>query len=344
MDPSSPPPPQPPLDLGQMAAQIAVTPAFWPLFAAAVAAPPIVQTATAAATQTLAAATPLPSFAPVVVSQKPPKPPKQPKQPKQQQAAQGGVSGGEEITVDSLARAAAGRERVPPVVVKDGRRAFEVTYKANQRGGGSSNAAFHIAPRPLFPAEEVRISFKLWFDKSFPWTLNASTPQVGGKLGGFEIGKGSASGGNYSTTAASARITWKNEGGLLGYVYPQLRSATSDKVTWSQLDQSAEFQKIARISMGVHVFVPPKGREYRLTMRKERWNDISIYIKLNTPGKHDGVLELSVNGVTERTEAVRYRHTPIKVEGFNLHTFFGGSQRPPTETKAWYADFRLSTR
>ena len=237
------------------------------------------------------------------------------------------------------------RGRVPPVVTKEGKRAFEVTYKKGERGGGSSNSSFMIAPPDFFPADEVRVSFKVWFDSSFPWTLNSSTPRVGGKLGGFDIGEGASSGGNFSTTAASYRITWKDGGGLLGYLYPATKRAYSDtsgKPTWSLLDQSPAFQSVSRIDKGIHVFVPPKKGGYKLVMQKERWNDISMYVKLNTPGMYDGVMELSVNGVTERSNEVRYRYTNIEVLGFMMHTFFGGSQRPPTDTRAWFADFEFS--
>lgn len=238
--------------------------------------------------------------------------------------------------------------RVPPIVTKAGKRAFEITYKKGERGGGSSNSSFLIAPSDLFPTDEVRVSFKVWFDSSFPWTLNSSTPRVGGKLGGFDIGEGPSSGGNFSTNAASYRITWKNDGGLLAYLYPATRQnfskgSNGSSATWELLDQTPGFQRISRIDSGIHVFMPPtKKTAYKLVMQKEAWNDISMYIKLNTPGKYDGVMELTVNGVTERTDEVRYRNNNIQVLGYLLHTFFGGSQRPPTDTKTWFADFQFS--
>lgn len=249
--------------------------------------------------------------------------------------------------VDDL-RASTTRGAVPPVVTKAGKRAFEVTYPKGQRGGSSSNSNFTIAPAALFPTNEIRISFKLWFDDSFPWTPTASMPRIGGKLGGFEVGKGAASGGEYSATAASFRITFSNEGGLLAYVYPQLRRSFSDpdgsNIPWSLLDQTPGMQKISKVNKGLHVFVPEGGKrgDFDLKMRKGAWNDISMYVKLNTPGKYDGILEVAVNGVRERTEEARLRYTDIPVTGFLMHTFFGGSQRPPTDTKAWYADFSFS--
>jgi hypothetical protein len=239
--------------------------------------------------------------------------------------------------------------RVPPVVAKAGRRAFEVTFQKGERGGNSSNSNFDIAPPGFFPADEVRVSFFLYFDDRFPWSPTPAMPKIGGKLGGFEIGQGSASGGNFSTTGASFRITFANEGGLLGYVYPQVRRAFRDddkgsSISWDLLDQSAAFQRISKITKGVHVFVPEGGKQgdFDLELKKGRWNEIEMYAKLNTPGKYDGVLELTVNGVKKRTEHARLRHTGIRLQAFKLHPFFGGSQRPPFDTKAWYADFSFS--
>jgi hypothetical protein len=260
---------------------------------------------------------------------------------------------GRAFTVDDIRSFVRGKN-VPPIVAKEGRRAFEVTYRAGQRGGGSSNCNFLIAPPGLFPSDEARVSFKLLFDDAFPWSPTPSMPKIGGKLGGFEIGVGDASGGNYSTTAASYRITFANEGGVLGYVYPQLRKAydshskdsNKKKITWDQLDQSPEFKAISRIDLGVHVFMPPDGKgklgNIRTRARKGAWNDVSMYVKLNTPGRYDGVLELTVNGATERTEAARLRYDDTKIQGWLLHTFFGGTQRPPRDTHTWYADFVFS--
>jgi hypothetical protein len=252
--------------------------------------------------------------------------------------------GGVEYTPEQL-RPARGK-RVPPIVTKAGKRAFEVTFKKGQRGGGSSNSSFMLAPSAFFPATEVRFSYKVWFDSSFPWDVNASTPRVGGKLGGFDIGEGPSSGGNFSPEAASYRVTWKDGGGLLAYLYPATRQnfskESSGAASWAVLDQTPAFQSVSRVSSGIHMFLPKKNEDYKLVVEKETWNSISMYLKLNTPGKYDGVLELTVNGVTERIDEVRYRYSDIKVVGYLLHPFFGGSQRPPTDTKAWFADFEFS--
>lgn len=252
-------------------------------------------------------------------------------------------------SVDELARGAVRGGAVPPIVTKAGLRAFEVTYRAGQRGGGSSNANFDIAPAAFFPSHQVRVAFKLWFDDSFPWTPTPASPRIGGKLGGLRVGQGKASGGAFSATAASARLTWANEGGVLAYLYPQLRrdyrDDDSSNISWELLDQTPAFQKVSAINKGVHVFMPPGGKKrgrFRLVMRKGQWNDVQMFCRLNAVGKYDGVLEIVVNGVTERVDQVRYRHTDVPLTSWLFHTFFGGSQRPPTDTKAWFADFTFS--
>lgn len=257
---------------------------------------------------------------------------------------------GRAFGADDIVRLAipGGRGRVPPVVTKAGRRAFEVVFPKGQRGGSSSNANCEIVPPGFLPAAEVRMTFKLMFDPDFPFSPTKAQPKIGGKLGGFYVGAGSASGGNFSATGASARLTWANEGGLLAYVYPQLKKAYTDdddsNITWKLLDQAPALQAVSQISKGVHVFMPPGGKKGRfdLVMRKGVWNDISIYVRLNAVGKKDGVFELTVNGVTKRTDALRLRYTDILIQSYKLACFSGGSQRPPKDVRAWFADFVFS--
>ena len=233
-----------------------------------------------------------------------------------------------------------------PVVTKAGKKAFEVTYPKGTRGGGGTNMNALIAPASFFPSEQCRFSFKWFVDPGFPWnpsTMKKST----GKILGFYIGSGDASGGNYSKTGATYRITWGFHGGVAAYVYPQVKKSDSSRdISWTALDQSPEFQKNAYIAMGVHVWHHQKDQRdpaaWDMKLKEGQWNDIEMYIKLNTPGKYDGIMELKVNGVMKRLSAVRFRYDNAKINGIKLHTFFGGSTleyAPPRDVKSWYADF-----
>lgn len=235
------------------------------------------------------------------------------------------------------------RGKVPPIVTWQGKQAFEVTYVPGKRGPSGSNAATDLAPAGVFPTEECTVQFKVWFADNFVWEESRNPRhRVGGKLGGFKVGEGDASGGKYSTTGASYRVVF-DEGGLArGYLYPQVRQIYRGRtVPWALLDQLPAVQAIAQVATGVHIWY--KDDVFRFY--KGRWNDVRMYMKLNTPGQKDGVMELTVNGVTKRLEGVRYRYDNAKINRFDLTTFFGGSTleyAPPTTTKTWFADFAFS--
>ncbi len=70
-----------------------------------------------------------------------------------------------------------------------------------------------------------------------------------------------------------------------------------------------------------------------------------MFVKLNTPGQYNGVVQATVNGKTVRFDQVRYRYDNALVNGVHLGTFFGGgtlAYAPPTDTKLWFSDFAFS--
>ena len=235
-------------------------------------------------------------------------------------------------------------KEMPPVVRKEGKQAYQVTLKKGGRGPGASNCGIYIKPKGVFPATEARWKFKLWFDPAFPW-LNTPTHRVGGKLGGFVMGHGACSGGNYSATGASYRLVFAENQGARGYLYPQLKKAhAGGNPTWQQLDQSPEFQKLADVCAGVHMFAPKHTP--LLHFKMGQWNEVEMYMKLNTPGKQDGIAELIINGKRQRWDFVRFRHTPnVLIESIHIQPFFGGGDltyAPPQDMHLWYADFEVT--
>lgn len=233
--------------------------------------------------------------------------------------------------------------RIPKLVDKNGVEAFEVVLAKNKIHPKGSNVNMTMSPK-LFPCEECRVKFKLCFDTDFPWN-DSATHKVGGKLGGFQMGKGNAAASKYSTTGASYRLTFKKDWQAVGYFYPQLRKDfEGTDAPWSLLDQHQEFQDVSFVAAGVHVFAP--NRKATLHFAKG-WNEIEMYTKLNTPGKYDGIMELCVNGKRVRCNTVRYRYTSdVKINGFNIGAFFGGSTdmyAPSSDINLWYGDFEFSS-
>ncbi len=242
--------------------------------------------------------------------------------------------------------------RVPPIVTKAGKQAYEVTFKKGMIHGKGSNVHCNLAPRQFFPAEQCRFSFKVWFDDNFPWGTDMK--KVGGKLLGLIIGTGDASGGEYSPTGASFRMTWNYNGGVGPYLYPQVRSGFDkggrggQNISWDLLDQSDEVKAVSTVATGVHVFYPKDRKDpdsWELRLRKGGWNEVEMFCRLNTPGRKDGTLEVTVNGTTKRLTSVRFRNDSAAIEGVKIHSFFGGATKdyaPPQDTRMWYADFGFS--
>ncbi len=229
------------------------------------------------------------------------------------------------------------RKEMPAVVTYQGKTALHVQYKAGGRGPKGSNTNIEFIPRGIFPAEQARVRFSIWFADNFPWD-KAPGHKVAGKLGGFRIGTGSASGANYSKTGATYRVVFDDGGVANGYLYPQIAkdSRGNRNIGWDLADQGEGLKKVSGISSGIHVW----GNEFKLY--RGRWNNFEMFIKLNTPGKKDGIMELTVNGVSRRITDVRYRNDNAKINSFHLQPFFGGSTvefAPKSNTSAWFADY-----
>ena len=232
---------------------------------------------------------------------------------------------------------------IPSIVTKAGKRALEVICKGGMIHNEGSNTRIKMAPSGYFPATSSRVKFKIYFDDGFDWQEKPGH-KVTGKLGGFKIGPGNASGGRYTTDGATYRLTFSKDRGARAYFYPALKKATTSDVTWSELDQKKALMDDSYIAMGVHVFAP--NRVSRLRFAAGQWNQVEMFCKLNTVGKYDGVLELAINGTRLRLSDVRYRYTDIKIEYFLLDIFFGGSDTeyaPKKDTRMWYTDFEFGS-
>lgn len=225
--------------------------------------------------------------------------------------------------------------KIPPVVTFQGRRAYEVSFKKGVRGPSGSNADIKISPAGVFPADQVRLRFRIWFERGFPWDPRTMR-KTGGKLIGLDIGKGKASGGQYSAGAATIRVTWNKMGDVHLYAYPELRKA-SKGASWAQLDQPASLRAKAQVTMGISI---PTGLKYQEGV----WNDVELFVVLNDPGQQNGVARITVNGAS-REYAVRYRYDGgVKISAVSVHPFFGGGTAdwaPVVNTKAYFADFEI---
>ncbi len=81
----------------------------------------------------------------------------------------------------------------------------------------------------------------------------------------------------------------------------------------------------------------------------ERWYDISIYVKLNSPNEHNGIAKLFVDGVQiHQVENLRLRSTSStesEIRSLMFNTFYGGGSwaaAPDRTTQVQFSDFQVT--
>ena len=81
--------------------------------------------------------------------------------------------------------------------------------------------------------------------------------------------------------------------------------------------------------------------------QRNKWHKVRQNIKLNNPGKNDGVIQVWVNGEKKAFYSkMNYRtKESVGIEGFTVHPFFGGgeSMKTPVDTYTLYKNFKVTT-
>jgi hypothetical protein len=206
--------------------------------------------------------------------------------------------------------------------------------------GGQSGGAFDANPNKVFPTDSITFSYDVFFGDDFDFVR-------GGKLPGVCLSSsksGCATGGDWKADAGSIRPMWRADNGkdpfIIGYVY--FPNKKGPKHAYDQ--QGDDYQKATRPGdrTGHDVWI----KERPLSLDRG-WNSLKVFVKLNTPGKKDGILEMTVNGVTRRVEDVMYRDSAeVKLNKARIVSFFGGGSNDwnsPKDTTISFKNFRFST-
>jgi hypothetical protein len=78
---------------------------------------------------------------------------------------------------------------------------------------------------------------------------------------------------------------------------------------------------------------------------KKGWNTVTMELKMNTPGKKDGTISLTVNGENRNVRDVVFRQASnVKFTNVLIQSFFGGGSNEwnsPVDTYIKYRNFRF---
>jgi hypothetical protein len=170
------------------------------------------------------------------------------------------------------------------------------------------------------------MAFELYFDPN-AWDFSR-----GGKIGGWFVGKGVASGYRHSPDGASHRFMWQNNGAAQSYIYPPAGMRQKDP-------------KLKPEGHGVGYFQKDLFRAG--TLKVGQWNKIELGIKVNSfdsSGKprQDGMSQLTVNGKSGVLDGIIWAAKPeTKITSFQINSFFGGPSPAVKDSISYIRGFKL---
>lgn len=197
--------------------------------------------------------------------------------------------------------------------------------------GIPGGAGFNVLPFDNFNGNISTLQYEVFFHSTFNFVKS-------GKLIGMYGGSTGCSGCNDDVTSRtncfSARICWGKEGNGYPYLYLPLN-----------VNHEAEFCSLA--NGGTCTAGCGLGFNQTRYFERNKWTQIKEHIKLNTPGKNDGVLQVWVNG----DKKIDYRKMNFRtklsvgIKGFVFHPFFGGSGdsfATPVDTYTMFKNFKFA--
>ena len=139
------------------------------------------------------------------------------------------------------------------------------------------------------------------------------------------IGHPGATGGNWEYKAGSARVVWQRDGIAAVYLYLPLQVAFDGSKEMAVDTQSDEFKRCCHLTnKGCHLWNNKSSSP--LQFKKGQWNDVRLVVHLNTIGRKDGYVELTVNGEKKRCSGMAWRtRAHLAIGGLVWQTFYGGS-------------------
>jgi hypothetical protein len=199
---------------------------------------------------------------------------------------------------------------------KDGKAALrsdfpQGSYAVNEENVPVGGTGFRAGV--LEGSDEACLSYDVQFEDGFEFNQ-------GGKLPGF-FGGDAPTGGRIpnGSDGFTSRFMWRSGG--RGEVYAYIPSSIEHGTSFGRGSWS---------------------------FATGRWQRISQYLKLNTPGQADGQFKVWLDGnlVYEVSNVELRTVDSLKINGFLVHTFFGGNDQSwasPKDQSIWFSDFSVKT-
>ena len=164
---------------------------------------------------------------------------------------------------------------------------------ANNKCGRESGMSFFAMPKGYIPSESSTMSYDVFFPKDFDFSKSGTLP-------GLSIGSSSgANGGSWTRNSGAARLIWQMGAGQRS---PSLSPFFNFPTEVSKMTQTSAIE---------------------LKPKLDDWNTISYTVKLNTPGRKDGSVTLTLNGVTKTQTNISFRKSKLTVNGLSMTSWYG---------------------
>ncbi|KAG6901269.1 hypothetical protein C0995_014358 [Termitomyces sp. Mi166 len=181
-------------------------------------------------------------------------------------------------------------------------------------------------------ATEAVFGYRMMLQPDWEWVKGGKLPGVFGGIGDLSY---SCTGGRQENRCQcfNLRPMWRPKSAGELYTYLPLTAANSSLLINVPPESKANNDYGFSVGRG----------SFHLDIAVGRWVSIAFRVKLNTPGHHNGEIQLWVDGesVMDIKGLSVCDAENAKIKGMHFQTFFGGhdeSWASPKDQRAWFAD------
>ena len=242
---------------------------------------------------------------------------------------------------------------MPPLVLEKGKAPWNITWIGNPENlsvvngefvvkikkglhGEASGGAFRANPNNKLPAQSVTMSYEVYFPADLQWIK-------GGKLPGVCFGTADgkcSTGGDWQPDSGSFRVMFREDGLAIGYSYLAIKGGAQAAIN----AQGSGYKDVV-VATGGTGHDLWKKKNAGLRFKKGTWNAVTMQLQMNTPGKKDGVISLTVNGDNRTVKDTMFRQdASVKFTNAIVVSFFGGGSddwNSPIDTTIKFRNFRF---